>query len=543
MLDAIASPPLPVNEPNLSYAPGTPERAALKAELSRMAGQVADIPMVIGGEEVRTGELQEVRSPHRHDLLLGRAHQGGAEHVARAIEAARQAHPAWAALPWTARAAVFLKAAELLAGRRRQELNAATMLGQSKTAFQAEIDSACELIDFLRFNVHYARQIATEQPGSARGLWNMAEPRPLEGFVFASTPFNFTAIAGNLPTAPALMGNTVVWKPSANALLSAHYIMELLREAGLPDGVINLVMGPPELVANACLDHRDLAGLHFTGSTAVFQAMWRRIGDNIARYRSYPRIVGETGGKDFVFAHRSADLEALAVALVRGAYEYQGQKCSAASRAYIPRSIWPALKDRLAALIGGIRMGDVADFRSFMGAVIDGRAHARLSGRIAAAMADPACSVIAGGDAPSGIGWFVEPTLIEVSDPKHALMQDELFGPVLTVWVYPDGEEEAALALCDQTSPYALTGALFARDRLFLERAAASLRFAAGNLYLNDKPTGAVVGQQPFGGGRASGTNDKAGSMLNLLRWVSPRVVKETFAPPREVGYPFMLEE
>ncbi|HSN99638.1 MAG TPA: L-glutamate gamma-semialdehyde dehydrogenase [Candidatus Nanopelagicales bacterium] len=543
MLDAIASPPEPVNEPILGYAPFSPERAALKAELSRLSGAPADIPMFIGGEEIRTGDLQEVRAPHRHDLLLARAHQGGPEHVARAIEAARRAHPAWASLPWTARAAVFLKAAELLATRLRPTLNAATMLGQSKTAYQAEIDSACELIDFLRFNVHYARQIAAEQPSSARGTWNLSEPRPLEGFVFASTPFNFTAIAGNLPTAPALMGNTVVWKPSANALLSAHFVMELLRESGLPDGVINLVMGPPEAVANACIDHEDFAGLHFTGSTSVFQALWRRVGENIGRYRSYPRIVGETGGKDFVFAHRSADVEALAVALVRGAYEYQGQKCSAASRAYIPRSIWPALKDRLTSLIGAIRVGDVADFRNFMGAVIDGRTHARIAGRIAAAKADPACTLLAGGGTPSESGWFISPTLIEVSDPRHGLMCDELFGPVLALWVYPDADEEAALRLCGETSPYGLTGAIFAQDRRFLEHAMAALRFAAGNLYLNDKPTGAVVGQQPFGGGRASGTNDKAGSALNLLRWVSPRVVKETFAPSREVGYPFMLAE
>ncbi|WP_050436196.1 L-glutamate gamma-semialdehyde dehydrogenase [Chondromyces crocatus] len=542
MLDAIASPPLPQNEPIHAYAPGTPERAALKAELARLSSTTVEIPMFIGGEEVRTGDLQEVRAPHRHDLLLARAHQGNTEHVKRAIEAARRAHKGWASLPWTARAAVFLKAADMLSTRLRPTMNAATMLGQSKTAYQAEIDAACELIDFLRFNVHYARQIAAEQPGSSRGSWNMQEPRPLEGFVFASTPFNFTAIAGNLPTAPALMGNTVVWKPSANALLSAHFVMNLLREAGLPDGVINLVMGPPEEVANACLAHQDLAGLHFTGSTEVFQALWRRIGDNIGNYRTYPRVVGETGGKDFVFAHKSADLEGLAVALVRGAYEYQGQKCSAASRAYVPRSLWPALKDRLVGLMEGLRMGDVADFRSFLGAVIDERAHKRLAGRIGAAKGDPSCTLIAGGGTPADVGWFVEPTLIEVRDPKHALMRDELFGPVLALWVYPDGEEEAALKQCDEGSPYGLTGAIFARDRMFIEQAASTLRFAAGNLYINDKPTGAVVGQQPFGGGRASGTNDKAGSSLNLLRWVSPRVVKETFDPPREVGYPSMRE-
>ncbi|WP_044237910.1 L-glutamate gamma-semialdehyde dehydrogenase [Chondromyces apiculatus] len=542
MLDAIVSPPPPENEPIRTYAPGTPERASLKAEIARLTATTLDIPMVIDGEEVRTGNLQDVRAPHRHDLLLARAHQGGTEHVGRAIEAARKAHRGWASLPWTARAAVFLKAAEILSTRLRPTLNAATMLGQSKTAYQAEIDSACEFIDFLRFNVHYARQIASEQPGSSRGTWNVQEPRPLEGFVFASTPFNFTAIAGNLPTAPALMGNTVVWKPSANALLSAHFVMNILREAGLPDGVINLVMGPPEEVANACLDHEDLAGLHFTGSTEVFQTLWRRIGENVGRYRTYPRIVGETGGKDFVFAHRSADVEALAVALVRGAYEYQGQKCSAASRAYVPRSLWPALKDRLVGLMDGLRMGDVADFRNFMGAVIDGRAHKRLSTRIEAARTDAASTLVAGGEAPSEAGWFVKPTLIEVKEPRHALMRDELFGPVLAVWVYPDGEEEAALKQCDEGSPYGLTGAIFAQDRRFIEQAMGALRFAAGNLYINDKPTGAVVGQQPFGGGRASGTNDKAGSALNLLRWVSPRVVKETFDPPRVVDYSFMQE-
>ncbi|WP_437475557.1 L-glutamate gamma-semialdehyde dehydrogenase [Sorangium sp. So ce1014] len=546
MIDAIATPPSPQNEPVLAYAPGSPERAALKAELDRRARETIDIPMVIDGEAVRTGALDEVRAPHRRDLLLAHAHQGGAEHVARAIEAARRAQRAWSRAPWTERAAVFLKAAELLATRYRPVLNATTMLGQSKTAFQAEIDSACELIDFFRYNVHFAHRIAAEQPASAPGIWNLAEPRPLEGFVFAATPFNFTAIAGNLCAAPALMGNTVVWKPSANALYSAHVVMELLIEAGLPRGVINLVMGPPELVSNACLDHPDFAGIHFTGSTAVFRSIWRRIGENIGRYRSYPRIVGETGGKDFVFAHASADVDALAVALVRGAYEYQGQKCSAASRAYVPRSLWPALKGRLEGHIQAIRMGDVADFRNFMGAVIDGRSHARLTERIAAAKKDPACSVVCGGGGRAhdgSDGWFVEPTLIETTDPRHALMTEELFGPVLTVWVYPDGEEDKALALCDETSPYGLTGAVFARDRAFIEAASDALRFAAGNFYINDKPTGAVVGQQPFGGGRASGTNDKAGSLFNLLRWVSPRVVKEAFAPPHAVAYPFMAAE
>ena len=543
MLDAIVAPPPPVNEPVLSYAPGTPERAALKAEIARQSAETIEIPMVIDGREVTTGAFLEVRSPHRRDLLLARAHAGGAADVERAIAAAKRAHPAWSSLPWTARAAVFLKAAELLATRYRQVLNAATMLGQSKTAYQAEIDSACELIDFLRYNVHFASRIAADQPGSAKGTWNMLEPRPLEGFVYAGTPFNFTAIAGNLPMSPALMGNTVVWKPAATALLSAHWILAIYREAGLPDGVINLVLGNPAVISDACLDHPDLAGVHFTGSTPVFQSMWRKVGENIARYRSYPRLVGETGGKDFVFAHPSADLDALAVALVRGAYEYQGQKCSAASRAYVPRSIWPALKARLGDLIGAIRGGDVADFRNFMGAVIDDRAFKRISDHIASAKRDPACSVLAGGGARDRDGYFIDPTLIETSDPRHRLMSEEIFGPVLTLWVYPDEEEARALELCDTTSPYALTGAVFGRDRAFLERASRALRFAAGNFYVNDKPTGAVVGQQPFGGGRGSGTNDKAGSLLNLYRWVSPRATKETFAPPTAVGYPFMEAE
>jgi 1-pyrroline-5-carboxylate dehydrogenase len=543
MFDAIVSPPRPTNEPVLAYAPGSAERASLKAELSRRSSTTIEIPMFIDGVEVTTGELRDVRSPHRKALVLGRSHQGGSAHVHRAIDAARRAQPMWSSLPWTARAAVFLKAAELLAGRYRPVLNAATMLGQSKTAFQAEIDSACELIDFLRFNVHFASLIAGEQPQSSPGMWNLLEPRPLEGFVFAGTPFNFTAIAGNLPSAPALMGNTVVWKPAASAAYSAHFIMEIFREAGLPPGVINLVMGPPEILSNACLDDEHLAGVHFTGSTEVFQGMWRRVGENIARYRTYPRLVGETGGKDFVFAHASADVDALAVALVRGAFEYQGQKCSAASRTYVPRSIWPAVKSRLVDLIKAIKMGDVADFRNFMGAVIDARAFSRINGYIAEAKHDPACSILAGGDASDEIGYFIEPTLVETTDPRHRMMREEIFGPVLTAWVYPDGEEDAALELCDTSTPFALTGAIFATDRLFVERAMKRLRFAAGNFYINDKPTGAVVGQQPFGGARASGTNDKAGSPLNLYRWVSPRAIKETFVPPRSVPYPFMEAE
>jgi 1-pyrroline-5-carboxylate dehydrogenase len=539
---AIANTPVPINEPMRTYAPGTPERAELKAALARMSGEAIEIPMVIGGEEVRTGKLTDVRSPHRRSLVLARAHEGGREHVQRAIDAALAAAPAWAETPWTARAAVFLRAAELLATRYRPLLNAATMLGQSKTAHQAEVDAAAELIDFLRYDAHFARKIATEQPENAPGMWNVMEPRPLEGFVFAATPFNFTAIAGNLPAAPAIMGNTVVWKPSGNALLSAHWVMSLFREAGLPEGVINLVMGDPEEVTLACLERPELAGIHFTGSTPVFRWMWRKVAENIDRYRTYPRLVGETGGKDFVFAHHTADPTALAVALVRGAFEYQGQKCSAASRAYVPRSMWPAVKERIVELTRVIRVGDVADFRNFMGAVIDARAFARITGAVEEARQTGRAKLICGGEWNDAEGFFIEPTVMETDDPKHKLMETELFGPVLTVWPYEDGKEDEALSVCDQTSPYALTGAVFARDRVFIERAMKRLRNAAGNFYINDKPTGAVVGQQPFGGARASGTNDKAGSVLNLLRWVSPRVIKENFEPPRTVPYPFMGE-
>lgn len=538
--------PTPSNEPVLEYRPASPERALLKRELARQSSQTVELALRIGGREVRTGELIDVRSPHSHRTLLARAHVGGPSETTAAIEAAKRAHPAWASASPATRAAVFLKAADLLRTKHRAIVNAATMLGQSKTAHQAEIDAACELIDFLRYNVHFASKIASEQPDSALGTWNQMDARPLEGFVFAATPFNFTAIAGNLPAAPALMGNTVVWKPSNLALRSAHAVMDLLDEAGLPPGVINLVMGDPEGVANTCIDHPDLAGLHFTGSTVAFQSMWARIGANIRRYRSYPRVVGETGGKDFVFAHASADPEALACALVRGAFEYQGQKCSAASRAYIPASLWPKVRPVMERLIAGIRVGDVSDFRNFMGAVIDDRAFSRVTAAIAGAKADPACSVLIEGaadrDARPDDGYFIDPTVIVTTDPKHSLMQTELFGPVLTVWVYPDAEEAEALALCDQTSPYALTGAIWARDRAFLDRASAALRFAAGNFYVNDKPTGAVVGQQPFGGARGSGTNDKAGSMLNLLRWVSPRIIKETFNPPVDIDYPSMRE-
>lgn len=543
MLDAIARLPSTHNEPVLSYAPGTPERAALKSALESMPKERVDIPLVIGGKEVRTGRTIEVRAPHRRELLLGNAHQGGKAEVERAIQAASAAYPSWSQAPWTTRAAVFLRAAELLATKYRPILNAATMLGQSKTAHQAEIDSACELIDFFRFNVAYARRLHEEQPESGPGCWNTMEPRPLEGFVLAISPFNFTAIAGNLPAAPALMGNTVVWKPSQLSLYSAHFIMRLLTEAGLPDGVINLVLGDPAELAQAAIDHPDLAGLHFTGSTTVFRKLWKRIGDNIETYRSYPRIVGETGGKDFIFVHPSADLDAVAVACVRGAFEFQGQKCSAASRLYAPASIWPELRERIVALIGEIRMGDVVDFRNFMGAVIGEAAFAKISSYLDLARSDSACTVLTGGKGDDSEGFFIPPTFIETTDPEHRLMREEIFGPVLTAWAYPDAEYERALELCDRASPYALTGAFFARDRAAIEHASRVLRHSAGNFYINDKPTGAVVNQQPFGGGRASGTNDKAGSLWNLVRWTSPRVVKETLVPPTSLAYPFMADK
>jgi len=541
MIDASLQPPVPVNEPVLAYGPGSPERAALKGELSRQAAERVEVPMVVGGREIRTGDLVLGRCPHEHARVLAEAHQGDPGVALDAVRAAQAAAPDWARMPQHARSAVFLRAAELAAGPWRARINAATMLGQSKTCVQAEVDSACELVDFFRFNVHFAAQIAREQPISGPGMWNMLEPRPLEGFVAAITPFNFTAIAGNLPTAPALCGNVVVWKPSPLALPSAHVVMSLLREAGLPDGVVNMVQGPAEPIVNALVDHEDLAGVHFTGSTAVLRAIMRRIGQNGDRYRGFPRVVGESGGKDFVFAHTSADVEALAIALVRGAFEFQGQKCSAASRAYVPASLWPALEPRIRALVDTIRVGDVSDFRTFMGAVIDARAFARHTAAIAEAKADPSCRVVTGGSTDDAVGYFVQPTTVLVTDPRHRLMQEELFGPILTVWVYPDAEEAAALAHVD-ASAYALTGAVFARDRGFLVRATDALRNAAGNFYLNDKPTGAVVGQQPFGGTRQSGTNDKAGSALNLQRWMAPRAIKETFSPPLTLHYPSMAE-
>jgi 1-pyrroline-5-carboxylate dehydrogenase len=537
---AISKVPTPVNEPVKSYAPGSAERASLKATLADLSSQAVEMPLVIDGKDVRTGKLGKAVMPHRHAHVLGEFHQGGAAEVQSAIDAALRAQKDWAALPWEARASVFLKAADLLAGPYRDVLNAATMLGQSKTCHQAEIDSACELIDFFRFNVAFYEQVLREQPQSSPGMWNRLEHRPLEGFVFAVSPFNFTSIAGNLPTAPALCGNTVLWKPASTAVYSAHFLMQLFREAGLPDGVINLVTGSGADIGNPVLAHRNLAGIHFTGSTKVFHQMWRTVGDNIDTYKSYPRLVGETGGKDFIVAHASADPVALTTAIVRGAFEYQGQKCSAASRVYIPSNLWPQVRDALVEQVGNIRMGDVADFSNFMGAVIDGASFRTQKAAIDEARAASDAEILVGGDCDDSEGWFVRPTIIVTKNPSYRTLCDELFGPVLTVHVYDEAKWLETLDLVDSTSPYALTGAVFAQDRYAIEQGMERLRNAAGNFYINDKPTGAVVGQQPFGGARASGTNDKAGSILNLLRWISPRSIKETFAPARTYGYPFM---
>jgi 1-pyrroline-5-carboxylate dehydrogenase len=539
----IFRPPPPVNEPVRSYAPGTPERASLQARLEVMKSERPEVPCVIGGEDVETGSLKQALMPHDKDHVLADVHQGGANEVERAIEAAAEAWNDWHRLPWEERAAVFLRAAELLAGPWRDTVNAATMLGQSKTAHQAEIDAACELTDFWRFNPMFMTRIYEEQPESAPGTWNRMEYRPLEGFVFAVTPFNFTAIGGNLPAAPAMMGNTVVWKPASTAMLSSYYVMRLLQEAGLPDGVINLVYGSGKEIGDPALASPDLAGVHFTGSTAVFQGMWKQIGANIASYRSYPRIVGETGGKDFIVAHPTADVEAVATAIVRGSFEYQGQKCSAASRVYAPANLWPELRERLVQQVAELRVGDVSDFSNFMGAVIDESSFATQKEAIAEARAHGRTQVIVGGGTDSSEGYFVEPTVIETEDPSFRLLRDELFGPVVTTYVYPDGQWEETLRLVDETAPYGLTGAIFSDDRAALIQAGDALRYTAGNLYLNDKPTGAVVAQQPFGGARASGTNDKAGSMWNLIRWVSPRTIKETFVPPTDYRYPYMAPD
>ena len=542
--DQISRVPLPDNEAVRSYAPGSPERESLKATLAAMStAEPLDIPGCIGSEAVATGKLGECRQPHARAKLLARFHKCGAGEVERAIEAASAAHPAWSGLAWEQRAAVFLKAAELLAGPFRDRMNAATMLGQSKTVFQAEIDAACELVDFWRFNAHYMRQVYEEQPGSGPGEWNQLDYRPLEGFVFAVTPFNFTSIAGNLPTAPAMMGNTVLWKPATTAILSGYVIMEVLEAAGLPPGVINYLPGDGADVGDPALASPDFAGIHFTGSTGTFHHMWRSIGANIATYRSYPRIVGETGGKDFVFAHPSAELEPLVTALVRGAFEYQGQKCSAVSRAFIPGSLWERVLQALVAQTAQIRIGSPMDFRNFMCAVIDAKSYASVMGYIEHARKSSDHSIIHGGRGDDREGWFIEPTIVVADAPDTKLMREEIFGPVLTLFRYDDRRIDDALAALDRGSPYALTGAVFCRDRAEIARLSRALRFAAGNFYVNDKPTGAIVGRQPFGGGRASGTNDKAGSALNLLRWVSPRTIKETFAPPIDFRYRHMSEE
>jgi 1-pyrroline-5-carboxylate dehydrogenase len=532
--------PTPVNEPNLSYAPGTPERRELRARLDELSSQVVDVPCIIGGGEVRGPSPYDAVMPHNHAHVLANVHRGGSAEVEKAIAAANAAWPAWSNTSFTERAAIFMRAADLLAGPWRQRLNAATMLNQSKTAHQAEIDSTCELADFWRFNVHFLERIYDDQPKSASGVWNRMEYRPLEGFVLAVTPFNFTSIAGNLPTSPALAGNTVVWKPASSAALPAYLIMLLLKEAGLPDGVINLVFADGASVSKTALTSPDFAGVHFTGSTAVFQAMWRTIGAQIGSYKNYPRIVGETGGKDFILAHPSADPDALFAQALRGSFEYQGQKCSASSRLYVPSNLWPALRERLSAEVPKIKMGDVGDFENFMGAVIDKASFDSLSSAIEEAKAAPEMEIVAGGGYDESVGWFIEPTVVETSDPRCRLIREELFGPVLTVYSYDERRWAETLELVDTTSPYALTGSVFATDRAAAAETEQALRHAAGNFYINDKPTGAIVGQQPFGGARASGTNDKAGSMWNLIRWLSPRAVKETLVSPTDYRYPFM---
>jgi len=536
--------PQPINEPVHSFAPGSAQRESLKVELARRQGETIEISLTIGGRWVRTSKSAEARVPHRHAQVLARVHQAGEGEVIAAINAARAAKPEWGRMSMRDRGAIFLRAADLLAGPWRDRLNAATMLNQSKTCHQAEIDAACELIDFFRFNVAYMERIETQmQPDvSPRGMWNRVECRPLEGFVYAVTPFNFTSIAGNLPHAPALMGNTVVWKPSPHSLYSNAMLMDLFAEAGLPPGVINFVPGDAEMVTKIVLEQRDFAGLHYTGSTAVFRSLWHKVGSQLDQYRDYPRLVGETGGKDFLVAHESADVEAVTTAMIRGAFEFQGQKCSALSRAYVPRSMWNAMRDRLVSEIETIRMGDVADFGNFIGAVIHRQAFERCERYIGLARDSKASKILAGGGCDSSEGYFVQPTLIETSDSQSPGLCEEIFGPILTVHVYEDGDFADALKLCDSTSPYALTGAIFANDRRAVVQATEALRYSAGNFYVNDKPTGAVVGQQPFGGARASGTNDKAGSSLNLLRWTSARTIKEMFDPPRDYRMPYMRE-
>jgi 1-pyrroline-5-carboxylate dehydrogenase len=533
-------PPQARNEPAHDYAPGSPERASLQLRLEQLRGERVEIPAVIGGEDVKTDETKPAVMPHDKEHVLADVHQAGPGQVQQAVAAAAAAWEDWSRWPWEDRAAVFLRAAELLSGPWRDTMNAATMLGQSKTAHQAEIDAACELTDFLRFNVEYMTRIYSEQPVSSAGVWNRMEYRPLEGFVFAVSPFNFTAIAGNLTSSAALMGNVVLWKPASTAMLSAYYLMRLWQEAGLPDGVINMLPGSGSVIGEAALGSRDLAGVHFTGSTPVFNGMWTAVGENVGRYRNYPRLVGETGGKDFIVAHPSAEVDALATAIVRGSFEYQGQKCSAASRVYAPANLWPALRERLAEEIATIKVGDVADFGNFIGAVIDSSSFATQREAIEEARNHGDTEVVVGGNCDDSRGWFVEPTVIETRDPAFRLLREELFGPVVTTYVYDEKKWDDTLELIDESSPYGLTGAVFAEDRAAIQDAKDRLRYAAGNFYVNDKPTGAVVGQQPFGGSRASGTNDKAGSMWNLIRWVSPRSIKETFIPASDYRYPFL---
>ena len=535
--------PVAKNEPVYSYAPGTKERELLKKAIEDVYAKEIDIPMVIGGKEVRTEKKIAIRPPHNLKKVIGYYYQGGEEEVLSAINAALSAKKKWASMSWEHRASIFLKMADLISGPYRYKLNAATIVGQSKNPFQAEIDAACELADFFRFNVQYMTQIYKDQPDSAFASWNRMEYRPLEGFVFALTPFNFTSIAGNLPTAPALMGNVVVWKPSKTAIYSANVLMEIFREAGLPDGVINLVFASGPTAANVILQHKDFAGIHFTGSTAVFQSVWKMIGSNIKNYRSYPRIVGETGGKDYVFVHKSADVDEVVTALVRGAFEYQGQKCSAASRAYIPKSLWPQIKEKLVATTNDLKMGPPEDFTNFINAVIDEASFDKLVSYIEKAKNDDEAEIIAGGTYDKSEGYFIRPTIILTTNPYYVTMEEELFGPVLTVYVYEDEKMDETLDILDNTSIYALTGSVFAKDRYMIEYITKRLENTAGNFYINDKPTGAVVGQQPFGGARGSGTNDKAGSYLNLIRWTSVRTIKENFLPPKDYRYPFMEEK
>ena len=532
----------PANEPVMEYIPGSSERAMLKSTLQKMIDNPVEVPCIIGGREVRTGNIAEIRSPHNHSQILGRYHKVSEKEVQQAIDAANEAKITWSDMQWSSRATVLLKAAELLAGKYRQVLNAATMLSTSKTCHQAEIDAACELIDFWRFNPYFMTHLYDDQPISTQEVLNYMEHRPLEGFVFAISPFNFASIAGNLPTAPAMMGNAVLWKPASSAVLSAYYVMQILKEAGMPDGVINFIPGPGPVVGPPVLNHLDLGGVHFTGSTYVFSTIWLAIGSDIRKYYSYPRIVGETGGKDFIFAHPSADANALRTALIRGSFEYQGQKCSAVSRAYIPDNLWPELKKGLLEQIDTIKVGDVCDFSNFMNAVIDKDSFNNIAGYIDFAKQDPNLEIICGGEYDDSEGYFIQPTVIVSKDPHSKLMCEEIFGPVLTLFVYPENQFKETLELCNRTSPYALTGAIFSQDRFAIVQAVKALRNASGNFYINDKPTGSVVGQQPFGGSRASGTNDKAGSRLNLERWVSPRSIKETFIPVTDYRYSFLKE-